>query len=397
LKTLVHQFMRNSLLRTSLLVAMTLFLALTGPRVRAAQDITSIFGTVWNDADCSHVLKPADVFIGNVTVTLLDSNNKVVQTTTTDSTVGFYSFLNINTGTYTVQVTVPAGFVASNALPGNATDSHNQIIPGSTATVVNLTTLKVPATVAQVSYAGNDFLVCASTGGGGGPSGCIEGVVFVDNNNNGKQDTGEKSLANVTVTLEDKCQKVLATTTTDANGNYSFGNLADGDYLIKVPCKTQDLKVFSYCEATKVANGACTTKDFRYHGGCISGHIVCHRKCDEGDDERDDEHDKAICHVKVELKDCDGHVICTEHTDEHGCYSFQDCLKDGDYHVCVSRCLTTHCDRNDGSEKCDQEGDEHNCNHRVKQGCDSQKVSVCDSQESKCHILYHSCGDSHHD
>ncbi|MBX3081403.1 MAG: hypothetical protein KF716_07180 [Anaerolineae bacterium] len=52
--------------------------------------------------------------------------------------------------------------------------------------------------------------------------------VWVDSNGNGIQDPGEAPLPNVVLSLYDNNGILIATTTTDANGNYYFNDLTDG-------------------------------------------------------------------------------------------------------------------------------------------------------------------------
>ena len=56
--------------------------------------------------------------------------------------------------------------------------------------------------------------------------------VWLDTDMDGIQDAGEIGVANVTVRLLDGNGNELATTTTDANGFYSFTNLAPGTYRV---------------------------------------------------------------------------------------------------------------------------------------------------------------------
>ncbi|MCK7513020.1 MAG: IPTL-CTERM sorting domain-containing protein [Desulfobacterales bacterium] len=63
-------------------------------------------------------------------------------------------------------------------------------------------------------------------------TGSITGLVFYDINGNGVQDAGEPALPGVTITLRNSANAVVATTTTDANGNYSFANLPPGQYTV---------------------------------------------------------------------------------------------------------------------------------------------------------------------
>jgi hypothetical protein len=141
------------------LLCLLLLLGLTSLRAQAAERLTSIFGTVWNDANANHILDANESFVGSVTVTLYDAQGKVYDTTTTDGDVGFYGFLGIPAGVYTVVETVPVGWSASNALPGGGFDANNNPIVGGGTVFVNDTTLKVNATVDQASYVNNDFLI----------------------------------------------------------------------------------------------------------------------------------------------------------------------------------------------------------------------------------------------
>ncbi len=56
--------------------------------------------------------------------------------------------------------------------------------------------------------------------------------VFEDYNRNGVQDAGEPGIPNATVVLKDGGGITIGTTTTDANGIYSFTNLAPGTYSV---------------------------------------------------------------------------------------------------------------------------------------------------------------------
>ena len=69
--------------------------------------------------------------------------------------------------------------------------------------------------------------------------GSIGNYVWVDENSDGYQDTGEPGLPNVRVDLRN-CSSgaILATTYTDAQGGYLFGNLTAGTYCVKVDATT---------------------------------------------------------------------------------------------------------------------------------------------------------------
>ena len=64
----------------------------------------------------------------------------------------------------------------------------------------------------------------------------LSGSVFVDANDNGVRDAGEAGIAGVRVLLVGKTdagKPVHAAATTDADGNYTFADLAVGTYMLK--------------------------------------------------------------------------------------------------------------------------------------------------------------------
>lgn len=61
----------------------------------------------------------------------------------------------------------------------------------------------------------------------------ISGQKYNDLNRNGKKDVGEPGLAGWTIRLKNAQGQVVATAITDANGNYTFPNLADGTYKVR--------------------------------------------------------------------------------------------------------------------------------------------------------------------
>lgn len=64
--------------------------------------------------------------------------------------------------------------------------------------------------------------------------GQIGDFVWTDTNRNGLQDSGEPGIPDVTVHLRDAADNLLATTTTDDDGKYSFTNRCAGAYRVEV-------------------------------------------------------------------------------------------------------------------------------------------------------------------
>ncbi len=192
--------------------------------------LAAIGDRVWNDANGNGRQDPAEAGLNGVTVTLYsdpDGNgvyDTVVTTTTTD-TGGHYVFDDIAAGAYVVAVdsaTLPAGVNWSQTgdpddfgQPAGAPDNQ---------------------TSAPVIAAPGDVLLNIDFGyqGAAAQTHSIGNTVYFDANGDGVPQAGEYGLGGVTVTLLDGGGNILATTITDANGNYSFDGLPDGSYRIRV-------------------------------------------------------------------------------------------------------------------------------------------------------------------
>ena len=64
-------------------------------------------------------------------------------------------------------------------------------------------------------------------------TGSIGDRVWVDTNGNGLQDTGESGLSGVTVRLLNGSGTLITSMSTDGSGNYKFGNLDAGSYIVE--------------------------------------------------------------------------------------------------------------------------------------------------------------------
>ncbi|WP_337867469.1 SdrD B-like domain-containing protein, partial [Meiothermus sp.] len=73
------------------------------------------------------------------------------------------------------------------------------------------------------------------------PPPSISGTVYNDNNGNSSLDVGEPRLANVQVELLNSGGTVIATQSTDAQGNYTFTGIAPGTYTVRVSTTDPDL------------------------------------------------------------------------------------------------------------------------------------------------------------
>ncbi len=173
---------------------------------------------MWIDANGNGVFDAGEAPVAGVTVTLYDATGTAVGTRTTDAS-GNYLFTGLRPGTYTVGFsTLPADYVFTTKDAGgdDAKDSDADRTTGRTGPVVlasgddNRTVdagIYLPATLGD--------------------------RVFDDANGDGIQEPGEGGVGGVTVTLyAADGTTVLATQTTDGNGNYLFTGLTPGTYVV---------------------------------------------------------------------------------------------------------------------------------------------------------------------
>jgi protocatechuate 3,4-dioxygenase beta subunit len=204
--------------------------------------IMSLGNLVWNDINNNGVVDAGEPGISGVTVHLLNSSGTVLATTTTDAN-GNYLFSNLIPGDYMVEIDPPAGYVTSTGTNGSATgpyegapDPDNDINNDDNGTLNGSVIRSAVVTLSPNSEPINDGDTNANSNltvdfGLYQPA-SLGDRVWHDQNENGIQDAGEPGVPNVTVTLYDGAGTVVATTTTDSTGSYSFDNLAPGTYSV---------------------------------------------------------------------------------------------------------------------------------------------------------------------
>ena len=171
---------------------------------------------VWLDADRDGVQDPGEAGVRGATVRLLDAAGVVIATTVTDID-GLYSFRDLLPGTYSTQFVAPVGTVFTLRDIGNdALDSDANLTTGRTGNVT--------LTSGQVNNTLDAGLILA---------GSIGDRVWADRDADGQQDAEEPGIAGVTVRLLNTLGTVVATTTTDGQGFYNFGNLRPSAYQVE--------------------------------------------------------------------------------------------------------------------------------------------------------------------
>ena len=201
----------------------------------------SVGNFVWFDANKDGIQDADEVGVAGVTVTmdgqldmdpLLDADGNLVKPVTTDAN-GKYVFTNLLPGSYGLTFTIPAGYseTVKNAGDDRTVDSDG-------------------AETWPVLKQGQDDMTVDL---GLIADGTIGDTLFWDvDNNGGSAPSGpDKPLAGVTVTLTYTTpagvEKTLSAVT-DADGHYSFKDLAPGDYVVTVD-KTSLSTVCPECTA----------------------------------------------------------------------------------------------------------------------------------------------------
>ena len=176
--------------------------------------------TVWLDTNGDGSYTPGEGLEG-VIVNLLNSSGQIIARTVTNKN-GQYFFGELPAGSYTVAI-------STNTLPNLPNAGYgleNFIDPdGGTPHRASLT-----LGVAEINLS-QDFAYRYPSGG----ANTIGGTIWNDANADGTLGGGEAGrFAGVTIVLRDSAGNVVATTTTDGNGNYSFTGLPDGTYTVDV-------------------------------------------------------------------------------------------------------------------------------------------------------------------
>ena len=211
----------------------TLGAGVNGTGNNFTETLGSLAGVVYVDNNGTGHYVAGDTLLSGVTVTLSE-NGTTVATTITGSN-GQYNFGNLVAGNYVITETQPKGYGEGDDTVGTQGGS----LPAQDQIQATLS--------AGQNGAGNNFgEISASSGGcgGGGTSNnylsALSGNVYVDSNNSGALNTGDKLLSGVTITLEnangsavhDANGNLVTAVTTNYNGNYSFSNLLAGNYQI---------------------------------------------------------------------------------------------------------------------------------------------------------------------
>ena len=283
----------------------------------------SLSSLVWNDANDNGTRDSGEAGIEGVKVALVDVAGNTVANALTGAG-GSYAFTGLKPGAYSVKFdlgTLPASLAFAAA--GSDSDAT-----GATGQVLLASGGHAALQVAAVARPGT-----------------IASAVWEDANGNGQRDIGEAAVAGATVRLLDAAGRQVASTTTDAAGNYSF-SAAAGSYAVRIDAP-QDYRftaanvgandaIDSDVDATGLSGSFVLPAGARIDPADAGVYRVASVSTQVWNDANKngayDLGELGIGGVKVALLDANGNTVATGYTSPGGAYDFQG-LQPGSYSV----------------------------------------------------------------
>ncbi|PSN17992.1 hypothetical protein C7271_14850 [filamentous cyanobacterium CCP5] len=296
---------------------------------------------VWEDLDCDGIQDIEESGIAGVQVQLMDANGNILDTTITDGR-GRYLFRYFGDDKPTdfkVTFIKPEGYTFTEA---------NKTVDGRDSDVVDFTTGMTDVFTVQPGR----FDLTIDAGLKRIPEqekASLGDFVFHDLDADGIQDPNEPGIAGATVKLQNAAGSVLATTTTNAQGAYSFTGLTpDTQYkvMFSQPSGFDSVSPYKVGDPTRDSNANPVnglmsdlvtlapgennpTIDAGFYKSAALGDFVFN---DLDQDGIQDANEPGIGGATVKLQNAAGSVLATTTTNGDGFYQFTG-LRPGDYKV----------------------------------------------------------------
>ena len=221
----------------------------------------SLSGYVYHDrSNDGSFDRPNEDGIGGVTLKLLDGEGNDTGLRAVTNSAGYYQFSNLDAGTYRVMEVHPDGWLDGLDTPGSHGGAADN--PGDTISQITLNFGDD-----AVEYNFGELL-----------PGSIAGQVRATTMPNCEHDPNSSPLAGVTIELLDGDGQVIATTETDGDGRYQFGNLPPGSYSVR---EVQPADYFD--GGYRLGNGGGSTFGADHMGDILVGsdqHLIDYNFCE---------------------------------------------------------------------------------------------------------------------
>lgn len=271
---------------------------------RCGQQLASISGYVYVDANKNGIRDVGEAPIANVVIKLYDSNGAIINSTTTN-TSGYYEFTGLIPGIYTLEEIDPP------------------LYRSTTPNYINIT-----LSFGQNSQNNNFGNILSAD---------ICGMVFNDANGDGIKQPSEGGISGVLIELfEMPSGSFVASTVTGVNGEYCFTYLIPGTYKIKendLPgyiSTTPNEIIVTVNQGDKSYNNNFGDKLHTIKKGSIGDFVWI----DLNKNGIQDYSEPGMPNVIIKLYDCNNNWIKEVVTDANGFYKL-DSLNPGSYQILV--------------------------------------------------------------
>ncbi|MEM1323788.1 MAG: SdrD B-like domain-containing protein, partial [Bacteroidota bacterium] len=185
---------------------------------------------VWEDYDQDGVQDVGENPIAGVTVYLIDATTGLTYDSAMTDVNGNYNFIEIPSGNYQISFDVATNANGYTYIGATQNAGVNDTLDSDAQAGTGL----IPTFAFDASLGDNTTFDAGFV-----PVNTIGDFVWVDSNQDGLQSIGEGGVEGVSVTLYDaNTNTPVATTTTDASGQYLFSNQAPGEYYVQFDLST---------------------------------------------------------------------------------------------------------------------------------------------------------------